>query len=194
MTPSRVRVVPLGIDHDRFTPGRVAREPFILYPAHRWPHKNHGRLLEAFARVRRRRPELRLVLTGAGHPGAPPPAGVEDRGHVPIGELARLYQTAAALVYPSLYEGFGQPPLEAMASGCPVAVARTAALPEVCGDAADYFDPMSVDDMAEAIVRVLDRPAALVDRGLERARQYTWDACARAHEAIYRDVLSATGT
>ena len=189
----RVRVVPLGIDHERFTPGREAREPFLLYPAHRWPHKNHGRLFEAFTRVRRRRPELRLVLTGAGHERARAGPGVEDRGHVAVDELARLYRTAAALVFPSLYEGFGQPPLEAMACGCPVAASRAAALPEVCGDAAAYFDPTSVDEIAETITRVLDDPGPLVDRGLERARRFTWEACARGHEAVYRELLSAAG-
>jgi glycosyltransferase involved in cell wall biosynthesis len=189
----RVRVIPLGIDHERFTPGHAAREPFLLYPANRWPHKNHERLLQAFARVRRRRPALRLVLTGAGHDRGPAAPGVDVRGHVPLEELARLYRTAAALVFPSLYEGFGQPPLEAMACGCPVAASRAASLPEVCGDAAAYFDPTSVDDIAEAVLGVLDAPGELVDRGLERARRFTWDACAREHERVYGELLGEAG-
>lgn len=192
--PARIRVVPLGIDHARFTPGGAAREPFVLYPANRWPHKNHERLLQAFARVRRRRPELRLVLTGSGHERAPALPGVDIRGHVPIEELVRLYRTASALVFPSLYEGFGQPPLEAMACGCPVAASRAASLPEVCGDAAAYFDPTSVDEIGEAILRVLDDPDDLVHRGFERARRFTWDACARGHDTVYRELLSETGS
>ncbi len=75
------------------------------------------------------------------------PEGVEVKGRVPRDELAELYRTASALVFPSLYEGFGQPPLEAMASGTPVAVSRAGSLPEVCGDAALYFDPTSVDEL-----------------------------------------------
>src|SRR5712692_4008779 len=152
--PDRVVVIPLGIDHVRLTPGNMPREPFLLYPANPWPHKNHARLYEAFALVRRQRPALRLVLTGTGHEPALPD-GVESRGRVSFDELATLYRTASALVFPSLYEGFGLPPLEAMACGCPVAVSRAASLPEVCADAAEYFDPASPEEMAAAIVRVL---------------------------------------
>ena len=139
----RIRVIHLGLDHERFRPGAGEREPFLLYPANPWPHKNHERLFEALALVRRKRPELRLVLTGTGHEGRPVPPGVDVRGRVPDEELARLYQRASLLVFPSLYEGFGQPPLEAMACGCPVAVSTAGSLPEVCGDAARYFDPLS---------------------------------------------------
>src|SRR5581483_3278101 len=138
----RIRVVPLGVDHARFTPGEGEREPFLLYPARPWPHKNHARLYEAFRQLRRERPELRLVLTGGGDFGAVPD-GVEVRGLVADEELASLYRRASALVFPSLYEGFGQPPLEAMASGCPVACSDRASLPEVVGDAARLFDPES---------------------------------------------------
>ncbi|MGZ4359304.1 MAG: glycosyltransferase family 4 protein, partial [Gaiellaceae bacterium] len=117
----RIRPIHHGIDHDRFRPAEAAREPLLLFPAARWPHKNHATLLHAFELLRRRRPELRLMLTGRGNDLAPPAEGVEARGHVTLDELADLYRRAACLVFPSLYEGFGQPPLEAMACGCPVA-------------------------------------------------------------------------
>jgi glycosyltransferase involved in cell wall biosynthesis len=107
-------------------------------------------------------------------------------GRVPHEQLASLYRRASALVFPSLYEGFGQPPLEAMASGCPVACSTAGALPEVCGNAARYFDPLSVDEMVEAVLIVLDDPDRLVERGLERAAEFTWDACAHAHDRVYR--------
>ena len=97
---------------------------------------------------------------------------------------------AAALVFPSLYEGFGAPPLEAMACGCPVACSTAGSLPEVVGDAARMFDPASVDDMAAAIADVLDRPAEWAARGLQRAAAFTWDASAQAHEAVYRELLA----
>jgi glycosyltransferase involved in cell wall biosynthesis len=187
----RLRVVRLGIDHERFRPSYGPREPFLLYPANRWPHKNHDRLLQAFALVRRERPELRLVLTGSGHDRAEAGPGVEVRGRVSPKELVDLYARAAALVFPSLYEGFGQPPLEAMASGCPVAASTAGSLPEICGDAARYFDPTSVDEIAQAIVEVLDRPEELVGRGLTRAGQFNWDDCARGHEAVYRELGEA---
>ena len=105
-------------------------------------------------------------------------------------ELVRLYRTAAALVFPSLYEGFGQPPLEAMACGCPVVAARAGALPEVCGDAARYVDPVSPESIAEGVADVLDHPGDLVPRGLERAKGFTWEATARGHEAVYRELAS----
>jgi glycosyltransferase involved in cell wall biosynthesis len=184
-------VIHHGIDHARFAPGGDApgggrREPFVLYPARAWPHKNHARLLEAFAFVRRRRPELRLVLTGGGD--LPTADGVEVRGHVAVEELAALLRRASALVFPSLYEGFGQPPLEAMASGCPVACSNAAALPEVVGDAARLFDPLDVQEMARAIEDVLDDPESWRARGLERAQAFTWERTAAAHEDVYREL------
>ena len=185
----RIRVAAHGIDHERFTPGDEERQPFLLYPARPWPHKNHERLFEAFAIIRRRRPELRLLLTGGGHRPEPYPPGVEIRGLVSPEELVWLYRHAAALVFPSLYEGFGAPPLEAMACGCPVAASNAASLPEVVGDAARTFDPRSVEEMAAAITDVLESPGDWQARGLERAAKFTWAASARAHEALYGELL-----
>jgi glycosyltransferase involved in cell wall biosynthesis len=186
----RVEVIHLGLDHDLFRPGEEPREPFLLYPANPWPHKNHERLFEALTRLRRERPGLRLVLTGTGLERLSPPAGVEVRGRLPREQLASLYRRASALVFPSLYEGFGQPPLEAMASGCPVACSTAGALPEVCGNAARYFDPLSVDEIVEAVLTVLDDPERLVERGLERAAVFTWDTCAREHDRVYRGLAA----
>jgi glycosyltransferase involved in cell wall biosynthesis len=180
----RVRVIHHGVDHERFTPDGRPREPFLLYPANWWPHKNHELLLEAFASVRRERPELRLVLTGSDHPAGLPEA-VTSLGRVSDERLVELYRSAAALVFPSLYEGFGLPPLEAMACGCPVAVSRAAALPEVCGEAAVYFDPTSADGIAQGIVEVLDRPPG---GGPERAAVFTWEEFAHRHDAVYREL------
>jgi glycosyltransferase involved in cell wall biosynthesis len=180
----RVRVIHHGVDHARFTPDGRAREPFLLYPANWWPHKNHELLLEAFALVRRGRPELRVVLTGSDHP-AGLPEGVTSEGRVSDERLVELYRTAAALVFPSLYEGFGLPPLEAMACGCPAAVSQVAALPEVCGDAATYFDPTSAESIAQGIVDVLERPAT---GGPERSALFTWEAVAHRHDAVYREL------
>jgi glycosyltransferase involved in cell wall biosynthesis len=185
---ARIRVIALGVSPERFRPGTEEREPFLLYPADNWPHKNHARLLEAFARVRHVRPELRLVLAGARLEGMAVAPGVEVRGYVSPDELAALYRTAAALVFPSLHETFGLPPLEAMASGCPVAVSRAGSLPEICGEAACYFDPRSTEEIAEAILSVVDDPASLVAKGLEQAKRYTWDECARRHEDVYREL------
>jgi glycosyltransferase involved in cell wall biosynthesis len=186
--PARVRVIHHGIDHALFRPGTEEREPFILYPAKTWPHKNHARLLEAFALLRRARPELRLVLAG-GDP-LPPQDGVDQVGRGSLDELVSLYRRASALVFPSLYEGFGQPPLEAMACGCPAAVSNAASLPEVCGDAARFFDPESPQEIAAAVAEVLDDPEPWRARGLERAALFTWAESARRHEDAYRELLA----
>jgi glycosyltransferase involved in cell wall biosynthesis len=188
LDPGLIRVVPFGIDHRRFTPGEEAREPFLFYPARAWPHKNHRRLFEAFAILRRERPGLRLVLTGGGHSGTVP-EGVEVRGHVSADELVGLYRCASALVFPSLYEGFGQPPLEAMACGLPVASSQAASLPEICGDAARLFDPEDVAAIAAAVRDVLDDPEPWRARGFARAAEFTWERSARAHEDVYRELL-----
>jgi glycosyltransferase involved in cell wall biosynthesis len=188
LDPGRVRAIHLAVDHERFTPDGRQREPFLLYPANAWPHKNHPRLFQAFALVRRERPELKLLLTGAGHQRLHLPAGVESLGHVPIERLVDLYRTAAALVYPSLYEGFGIPPLEAMACACPAAVSEAASLPEICGQAAVYFDPLEPESIADGIRHVLDSPPA---GGPEHAAHYTWERCAHQHDALYRELSRA---
>jgi glycosyltransferase involved in cell wall biosynthesis len=187
LDPERIRVIHLGLDHDVYRPGSEERERFLLYPAKSWPHKNHARLYEAFALLRRDEPELRLVLTGGGH-DANLPDGVEYAGLVSTAELASLYRRAAAMVFPSLYEGFGQPPLEAMACGCPVACSNVASLPEVVGDAARLFDPHDPRAIAAAVRDVLDSSAEWSARGLVRAAAFSWDAVAHKHDAVYREL------
>jgi len=188
LDPARVRVTPLGLDHASLRPSNAEREPFLLYPARPWPHKNHRTLYEALPLIRRERPELRLVLTGGGDFGRVPD-GVEVLGHVPRPRLVELLQRASALVFPSLYEGFGLPPLEAMACGCPVACSNAAALPEVVGDAARLFDPRSPEEIAAAVLDVLAGPAPWIERGLACAARYSWDETARLTEAVYAELV-----
>jgi glycosyltransferase involved in cell wall biosynthesis len=206
MDPERVEVVHHGLDHGRFSPeaadderllsGLALPDRFVVYPANLWPHKNHARLLEALARVPDR--DLALVLTGQdyGRLGAlgrrAVGLDVEHRvrhlGHLPPEALPALYRAARALVFPSLYEGFGAPPLEAMACGCPVAAARRASLPEICGDAALLFDPDSVEEIAAAIPKISadeDLRGRLRAAGLRRAAAFTWRATAARQRAIY---------
>ncbi|HET8741756.1 MAG TPA: glycosyltransferase family 1 protein [Gaiella sp.] len=192
LDPERVHAIHLAVDHERFTPDpAVQREAFLLYPARPWPHKNHARLFEAFARLRAERPQLRLVLTGVGHDARRLPEGVEDRGGVTSAELVALYRRAAAVVFPSLYEGFGLPPLEALACGCPVASSNAGALPEVLGDAAVLFDPHDPEAIAEGVSEALERAPELSALGPQRAAAFTWDATARAHDHVYRLALAS---
>lgn len=184
----RVRPIHLGIDHAVFTPDpSVPREPVLVYPAREWPHKNHARLFEAFAELRRRHPDLELVLTSYA---GPTPDGVRTLGFVTRDELVDLYRRAACLVFPSLYEGFGQPPLEAMACGCPVACSSAGSLPEVVGDAARLFDPTSVEELVEAVDEVLGTPGPWRERGLRRAAAFTWDETARRHDEAYAELTA----
>ena len=187
----RIRAIPLGIDHELFRPGDEPREPFLLYPAREWPHKNHALLFDAFAELRRRRPGLELVLTA--YAGATPD-GVRSLGRVSREELARLYRTASALVFPSLFEGFGQPPLEAMACGCPAASSNVAALPEVVGDAARLFDPTSAEELVAAVEEVLEDPEPWRERGFRRAAEFTWEKTARLHDEVYGSLESTRAT
>ena len=188
LPPERVHAVAHGIDHERFRPGREERERFLLYPGRLWPHKNHARLFEALTLLRRERPELELVLTGSGHEGRPVPPGVRVEGQVAPEELVSLYRRAACLVFPSMYEGFGQPPLEAMACGCPVAASRAAAIPEAVGEAAALFDPTDAEDIAAVVSAVLDRPERFTRAGLEHAARFTWAETARRHEQVYQSI------
>ena len=202
--PERVTAIPCAVDHERFTPHSDDHdaalpplpERFMLYPANLWPHKNHERLLRAFARVATAN-DVDLVLTGQtyGRP-LPAPAGerVHHLGHLDFALIPALYRRATALVFPSLFEGFGMPLVEAMASGCPVAASGTGAIAEVCGDAALAFDPTDEDAIAAAMGRIVDDTALrerLRDAGLERAAQFRWDDVADRHVAVYRSVLSA---
>ena len=187
---SQVHVIAHGVEHDVFKPSDEPREQFLLYPARPWPHKNHARLLEAFGELRRERPDLRLCS----------PATVTGRrsslresttsGYVSRDELADLYRRAACLVFPSLYEGFGLPVLEAMASGCPVAASDRGAIPEVCGDAAVLFDPDDAHAIANGVREALARADELRERGIAHAAAFTWEDTARRHEAVYRQAAS----
>jgi alpha-1,3-rhamnosyl/mannosyltransferase len=115
-------------------------------------------------------------------------------GYVPKEHLVALYSGAIIFIYPSLYEGFGLPPLEAMACGCPVLVSNVTSLPEVCGDAAYYVDPNSVEKMADGIHEVLtddDLRKSLVRKGLEREKLFNWERTAKEHLRVFKEVLNS---
>ena len=112
-------------------------------------------------------------------------------GYLNNEELANLYRGASCLVFPSFYEGFGLPPLEAMACGCPAVVSGVASLPEVCGDAAYYVNPYDVESIAEGMYKVLtdeDLRRSLIEKGLERAKLFSWEKCAKEHLEVFEEV------
>jgi alpha-1,3-rhamnosyl/mannosyltransferase len=214
--PRRVEVIPSGIRLPTAAELAVERAvdvrlryglgdaPFFLYPAITYPHKNHVFLLEAFGPVARRHPEARLVLTGgtaqmehavrttierldiADH--------VHRLGRIPRGHLDALYQEATALVFPSRFEGFGIPPLEAMSRGCPVVAARATALPEVVGEAGILLPLGDLAAWSQTLVELLENPdrrAAVSAAGRVRARQFDWPTVAARFVEVYERVLRA---
>lgn len=192
IAPDRIQVAHLGVDASAFVAHHGPRENFVLYPARGWAHKNHARLLEAMLIARRQIPGLRLVLTGGGLDVLGDlPEWVEVRGLVSTEELHELYRSAAALVFPSLYEGFGLPPLEAMASGCPVAASNAGSIPEVVGDAAVLFDPRDPEAIGNGIVAAIDRGAELSRVGVVHAASFTWEKCRDRHLAAYTAAAAA---
>jgi glycosyltransferase involved in cell wall biosynthesis len=205
----RVDVVPLGVDA-RFRPPAPAdleratrrlglRPPYLLFVGNLEPRKNLPGLIDAFRRVRASHPSPpRLVVAGkvAWKSGpllealAAPDLRdtVQVTGYVDAEDLPALYGGAEAFVFPSFWEGFGLPVLEAMGCGTPVVVSRVAALPEVAGDAAVWVDPASAESIANGILEVLTQPARraqLVAKGLARAREFPWERTARSTLATY---------
>ena len=186
--------------------------PFLLYVGHIRPQKNIPRLVEAFAVARQRlagHPEfhsLRLIIIGDEihrHPEVRR-AVIQSRveqsvrflGFVPFDTLRMFYELASAFLFPSLYEGFGLPPLEAMASGTPVITSNASSLPEVVGDAAMIVNPENVFDIARGIQEVLSDRAlrnALVTRGRTRARTFSWLQAATETLSVYRAVSLESG-
>ena len=176
--PERVRVVPNGIDPVFLPDGPSASGDYVLTVATLEPRKNLARAVEA-ARIAG--VELRVV-------GARGWGGVETPGwlgEVPDAQLAALYRGARCLLYPSLYEGFGLPVAEAMASGTPVVTSRGTAMEEVVGDAAVLADPLDARALAEGISEAVARRGELALRGLERSRDFTWSRAADALEGLW---------
>jgi alpha-1,3-rhamnosyl/mannosyltransferase len=182
------------------TRSRYAGEgSLVLYVGRRDPNKNLVPLIRAIGALRTRGLDVRLVLAGIKDPRYPEPEqvaralGLAEVVHFPgfvgLGLLAALYRAADVLVFPSSYEGFGLPPLEAMASGTPVVASGSASIPEVVGDAALLVDPQRPDDLANGIQRVLqdaELRSELIRRGLVRARLFTWKSAADRVIQVYR--------
>lgn len=215
--PQKIRVVYAGVgpefrpvdDASRLADVRARYGltfPFLLSVGTLEPRKNYTRLLHAFARsgVYRAQPELRLVIVG--RKGwlyqeifeTVQRLRLADRvifpGFIADADLPALYTQAVAFVYPSLYEGFGLPVLEAMACGTPVVCSMASSLPEVAGEAALLVDPLNVDDLAQALERAVTDAALrseLRERGLRQAARFTWEAAARQLLAAYREVVEA---
>jgi glycosyltransferase involved in cell wall biosynthesis len=214
--PEKVRTIHLGVDHELLSseppnedwmalkgkyqlPGK-----FLIYPAGTWPHKNHLRLVEAVAdQVRKGNKDLHVILTGIRQFNHErilqriSDLGLEKNiphlGHLPWSEVVMLYQKARGMIYPSLFEGFGLPLVEAMAAGCPVACSNRAAIPEIAAEAAHYFNPEEVEEISDAIERLWfdeELRIDLIERGRIRARGFNWESCARQTIEVYESVAA----
>jgi glycosyltransferase involved in cell wall biosynthesis len=176
-------------------------KPYLLYVGHRAGHKNFAALVRAFALSPGISKDYDLVAFGGG-PFSPEELNLIADVRLPEGSVRQLggddptlaahYRGAVAFIYPSIYEGFGLPPLEAMAQGCPVISSNTSSMPEVIGNAAEFFDPLDVESMADSLRKVLYDPsyaADLVQRGHRRLKDFSWQRCARETLDVYRTLV-----
>jgi glycosyltransferase involved in cell wall biosynthesis len=210
--PERIKVIYHGVDHDNFKiydqlilrefkTAQNLPEKFILFVGSIEPRKNLKNVLMGYnALPDTFKKECKFVLAGfSGWKNAEIMDIIRREGKniVYLGylsnlELAYLYNLASAFIYASLYEGFGIPPLEAMACGTPVIVSRSSSLPEICGDAAYYVDPLRVESISEGMYKVFDDSAfreGLARRGVNHAKSFSWDASARSHLSLFNSVL-----
>jgi glycosyltransferase involved in cell wall biosynthesis len=202
--PERIRVVYNGVDHVRFRPVEVDAQavarrygvphPFVLCVGSLMPWRNAPRLLRAVARI-----GYGLLFVGRDIWGSDPTARLAARygwewarfaGYVPDDDLPALYAAARVFVYPSLYEGFGIPPLEAMACGTPVVASTAGALPEVLGDAALLVDPFDEEALTAAIRTAARDDGSLRRRGFERAADFTWPRAAEQTWRVYEEAAA----
>ncbi len=203
--PENISVIHNGIDHGVFLPRKGisdVSQKYLLAVGSIEPRKNLRNLLLAYGMLDEQiRDEYNLILVG--------PQGwnnleilnlisslsrwVKYSGYVSDEELADLYSNAALFIYPSVYEGFGIPPLEAMACGAAVIASNASSLPEVCSDAAYYVDPMSPEAIMNAILKMLHDDALrnlLIEKGLSRARKFSWEQSAAAHKKLFDSILN----
>jgi glycosyltransferase involved in cell wall biosynthesis len=209
VSPEKVAPIHNGFDPGVFQPVRDPAklqavrekyklpEKFILWAGQIESRKNIARLLQAFAKIKDQVPH-HLVMAGAlrwssgGELGVIRDLGIAERicqpGWIDHGDLPAVYCLADQFAFPSLYEGFGIPLLEAMACGCPIVTANTCAPPEVCAGAARLVDPLNVDDIATAMLEVLRNPSLreqMSARGIERAKDFGWEKCTREILALF---------
>jgi glycosyltransferase involved in cell wall biosynthesis len=200
--PARIFVVPHGVS-EPVAMSNAPRENLVLSVGVIQRRKNTGRLVKAFERIPR---GWRLALAGASEgygaaeelravEGSPRRGDIDVLGHLSAAQLDALYARARIFAFPSLDEGFGMPILEAMARGVPVITSACSAMPEVAGDAALLIDPLRVDDLSSALLRLAADESLreeMIRRGRARARGFTWDSAVAKTWAVYDKVVSAS--
>ncbi len=198
--PERIRTIHSGVAEEYFDAiPRPRSKPYVLYVGTIEPRKNLGTLLDAWGSVRADlREEFELVIAGPeGWNSSETMARIRREavylGYVPETEMPGLVAGAALFVYPSLYEGFGFPVVQAMAANVAVLSSRSSCLPEIAGEAAAYIDPRSTSEIKEALTRLLESPAErarLAKLGRVRAECYRWERCAKESLEFFRDIAA----
>lgn len=200
----KITVIHLGFDQFKCTDSsldaKFSESPYLLYVGLRGGYKNFENMLRAYASSPRLKKDFRIIAFGG------PPFGNMENNLISElkldstrvvyrtgsdSALYHYYRRAEAFVYPSLYEGFGLPPLEAMSLECPVIASKCSCIPEILGDAAQYFEPSSIDSIREEIEKVCYhgfRKDELIQKGLHRIKQFSWEKCADQTIQLYRDV------
>ncbi len=197
----KIHIIYHGVEHAICDAGQKKAhddDRYILYIGRERSHKNMEMVLRAFNRVQ---DELKhkLVIVGVEDTrGAVNRTTESDRiifkGYVSSRERAVLYRNASLLIFPSLHEGFGFPPLEAMLNACPVVASHTSCIPEICGDAAYYVDPTDAESSAEGMLHVATSDLVrnhLIQKGLQRVQMFSWRTSAESHMRLIRSLLSA---
>lgn len=199
---SKISVVHLGVDLSNFQKvddleNNPSQKPYLLYVGNRGSYKNFTGLLHSVASSRQLQADFDILAFGGGRFNADELVLIKKLGFIEsqvqqVGGddevLAMLYRNAEAFVYPSLYEGFGLPPLEAMSAGCPVISSNTSSMPEVVRNAGEYFNPNEVDDIRDAIIRVVysqDKRNELIALGFENIKDFSWKKCSQETLYVY---------
>jgi len=196
----KISVIYNGINQINLNGNLNARKrDYILYVGRSSPMKNLSRLIKAFKIITTKyKLGLKLVLT-CQKQDVPfdlikgVEKHIEFAGYVSEDQLVKLYQEALLFAFPSLYEGFGFPPLEAMAHGCPTLVSNVASLPEVCGDAAYFVDPYDEESIADGIYKIATNSTlreTLIQKGLKRAKLFTWEESGKKHIEVFEEILN----
>ncbi len=202
----KLTVINCGVDPSFFTHNngssrKIFNFRYVLAMGSVDPRKNIKRILNAWEQLPNAiKQNRKLIILGndsntfSSISWGPVPKDVNFLGYLDDKELAMLYAGADVFVYPSLYEGFGFPPLEAMSSGCPVVASNVASLPEVCGDAAYYVNPYNIDSIAEGMHKVLSDEIlkrSLINKGFERVKEFAWERAAKNILKVFDEVLES---
>jgi len=196
----KVHVVYHGIEmSNRDNSSRIISEPYVLYVGFRAKYKNFDRFIQVFALYHEKYPDVKLVCTS--YPFTRLEMEKFDKLHIAESvinisadekTMDSLYHNALFFVYPSVYEGFGMPILEAWANECVVALSDASCFPEICSDAGAYFDPESIDGMLDTMLKLTEDEELrriYVKRGKDRVKNFSWERCAKEHYKIYKSLL-----